>query len=85
METVKEYYSTADPRLSGAEVKEVLGMFDTWNRALDSLDPITVANLYVENAVLLPTVSNSCRCDRQGRIDYFTNFLKLKPQGTFIA
>jgi Calcium/calmodulin dependent protein kinase II association domain len=76
------YYSTADPRLSGDEVKEVLGLFDSWNAALASGDPKKVADLYAENGVLLPTVSNSVRCDREGLLDYFTNFLKIQPQGT---
>eukprot|EP00892_Ulva_mutabilis_P003658 jgi/Ulvmu1/1664/UM114_0035.1 len=76
-----EYYSTADPRLSGDEVKEVLGLFETWNAALASGEPSNVADLYADDGVLLPTVSNSVRCDRKGLEDYFTNFLKLQPQG----
>lgn len=76
-----EYYSTADPRLSGGTVKEILGLFDTWNASLASGDPKKVADLYAPDGVLLPTVSNSVRADREGLVDYFTNFLKLKPQG----
>lgn len=76
-----EYYSTADPRLSGQDVKMVLGLFDTWNAALASGDPAKVADLYAPDGVLLPTVSNSVRSDKKGLIDYFTNFLKLEPQG----
>jgi uncharacterized protein (TIGR02246 family) len=57
-------------------------MFDSWNTALASGDPFKVADLFVDNAVLLPTVSNSVRCDRQGIADYYTNFVKLQPQGT---
>lgn len=75
------FYSTADPRLSGGEVKAVLALFDTWNAALASGDPKKVADLYAPDGVLLPTVSNSVRCDRKGLEDYFTNFLKLQPQG----
>lgn len=76
-----EYYSTADPRLSGQTVKEVLGLFEAWNSALASGKPANVADLYCEDGVLLPTVSNSVRPTRDGLIDYFTNFLKLEPQG----
>lgn len=76
-----EYYSTADPRLSGETVKMVLGLFDKWNAALASEDPKKVADLYAPNGVLLPTVSNSVRSDYSGLVDYFTNFCKLKPQG----
>lgn len=76
-----EYYSTADPRLSGETVKMVLGLFEKWNAALASGDPTKVADLYAPDGVLLPTVSNSVRSTRKGHVDYFTNFLKLKPQG----
>lgn len=76
-----EYYSTADPRLSADEVKMTLGLFETWNAALASGEPSKVANLYAPDGVLLPTVSNSVRCDNKGLVDYFTNFLKLQPQG----
>lgn len=76
-----EYYSTADPRLSGDTVKMVLGFFDKWNAALASGDPENVVNLYADNGVLVPTVSNSVRSTRDGLLDYFTNFLELEPQG----
>lgn len=78
---VREFYSTADPRLSGEDVRMVLGLFDKWNAALATEDPNKVADLYAPNGVLLPTVSNSVRSDRKGLVDYFTNFCKLKPQG----
>lgn len=80
-DTPPEYYSTADPRLSSDAVKQVLGLFDTWNGALASGDPNKVADLYAPNGVLLPTVSNAVRSDRKGLVDYFTNFCKLQPQG----
>ena len=37
---------------------EVVGLFDTWNAALATLDPDSVTALYADDAVLLPTVSN---------------------------
>lgn len=75
------FYSTVDPRLSEDMFNAVLGLFDTWNAALATLDSATVADLYAPNAVLLPTVSNDVRTDRAGIIDYFDYFLSIKPDG----
>jgi len=61
--------------------KEVRGLFNLWNDALATLDPKKVANRYAKKGVLLPTVSDVPRTDYPGIEDYFTNFLKLKPQG----
>ncbi|MFJ7335384.1 SgcJ/EcaC family oxidoreductase [Streptomyces sp. NPDC101116] len=63
---------------------QVLGLFDTWNAALQTGDPKKVADLYAEDAVLLPTVSNQVRTDRAGIVDYFEHFLRNKPAGTKI-
>merc|ERR1712127_973180 len=60
---------------------EVRSLFGRWNDALDSLDPKKVADRYSKKGVLLPTVSDTPRNDYHGVVDYFTNFLKLKPQG----
>lgn len=76
-----EYYNTADPRLSGQQVKDVLGLFDKWNASLASGKPENVADCYASDGVLLPTVSNTVRSTREGLVSYFTNFLKLSPQG----
>ena len=61
--------------------KEVRGLFDLWNNALATLDPKKVASRYSKAGVLLPTVSDRPRTDFPGIVDYFENFLKLKPQG----
>lgn len=61
--------------------KEVRGLFNLWNDALATLDPKKVANRYAKKGVLLPTVSDVPRTDYPGIEDYFTKFLKLKPQG----
>lgn len=61
---------------------EVAEQFNVWNAALQTLEPTNVAALYMENGVLLPTVSNKVRFDDAGKVDYFTAFLKLKPFGT---
>merc|ERR1712228_194797 len=65
--------------------KEVRGLFNLWNDALATLEPTKVADRYSKNAVLLPTVSDVPRTDYPGIVDYFTNFLKLKPQGEILS
>jgi uncharacterized protein (TIGR02246 family) len=64
--------------------EEVKGLFNLWNDALATLDPKKVANRYASNGVLLPTVSDTPRTDYAGIEDYFTNFLKLEPQGEIL-
>ena len=61
--------------------KQVAALFDQWNAALKTQDPETVADLYWDDAVLLPTLSNQVRADRESRIDYFEHFLANKPVG----
>jgi len=60
---------------------EVRSLFDLWNNALATKDPEQVARRYSKAGVLLPTVSDVPRTDHPGIVDYFTNFLKLEPQG----
>ncbi|WIA23804.1 hypothetical protein OEZ85_013479 [Tetradesmus obliquus] len=76
---IAEHHSSAMPEAKPAGVEE---MFDKWNEALQTGNPEVVADLYAPDGVLLPTVSNQVRTCRQGIIDYFSNFLKLKPHGT---
>jgi uncharacterized protein (TIGR02246 family) len=59
----------------------IAGLFTTWNAALRTGDSEKVADLYAEDAVLLPTVSNKVRTDRAGIVDYFQHFLENKPVG----
>ncbi len=63
---------------------EVRGLFSLWNDALATLEPKTVAERYAKEGVLLPTVSDVPRTDFAGIEDYFTNFLKNKPQGEIL-
>jgi uncharacterized protein (TIGR02246 family) len=63
---------------------EVKGLFNLWNDALATLDPKKVADRYAKNSVLLPTVSDTPRTNYAAIEDYFTNFLKLKPQGEIL-
>eukprot|EP00882_Tetradesmus_deserticola_P000901 GHRQ01000979.1.p1 GENE.GHRQ01000979.1~~GHRQ01000979.1.p1 ORF type:complete len:416 (+),score=162.30 GHRQ01000979.1:201-1448(+) len=76
---IAEHHSSAMPEQKPAGVEE---MFDKWNAALQTGNPEIVADLYAPDGVLLPTVSNQVRTCRQGIVDYFSNFLKLKPYGT---
>ncbi|MFF4799786.1 SgcJ/EcaC family oxidoreductase [Streptomyces sp. NPDC001351] len=64
-----------------ASKKQIAGLFNTWNKTLQTGDPEKVADLYADDAVLLPTVSNEVRTDRAGIVDYFQHFLENKPVG----
>ena len=64
--------------------EEVRGLFKLWNDALATLKPKEVANRYAKKGVLLPTVSDVPRTDYASIQDYFTNFLKLEPQGEIL-
>lgn len=60
---------------------EVRALFGLWNDALATEDPARVAARYSRNAILLPTVSDEPRTTAAGITDYFTDFLKNRPQG----
>lgn len=62
--------------------EQVVGLFDKWNASLKTLDPDTVTANYSDDAVLLPTVSNTPRLNHAEIRDYFVHFLQKKPQGT---
>lgn len=61
--------------------KQIAGLFDQWNRTLQTGDPEKVADLYASDAVLLPTVSNQVRADHAAIVDYFEHFLADRPVG----
>ena len=65
------------------EVNEehVIALFGDWNDALATGDPDVVKNMYADDAVLLPTVSNQVRHNHAEIRDYFVAFLAKKPQG----
>jgi uncharacterized protein (TIGR02246 family) len=77
--------ATAEIKIVGENqdegLKAVAGLFDQWNAALATGDPEKVADMYAEESVLLPTLSNTPRTDRAGKVDYFTDFLAKGPQG----
>ncbi len=60
-------------------------LFQTWNAALQTRDPGTVAALYAQDAILLPTLSNEMRQTPEAIEAYFTEFVKLHPIATIIA
>lgn len=83
--TVGTVAATAGPKHEARPTKsQIAGLFDNWNRALQTGDSDKVADLYAKNAVLLPTVSNKVRTDRAEIVDYFDHFLQNKPVGTKI-
>jgi len=65
-----------------ANKDEIVGLFTKWDAALQTGDPEKVADLYAKDGVLLPTVSNKVRTDHAAIVDYFHQFLELKPKGT---
>ena len=65
-----------------ASKTEIVSLFDKWNATLQTGNPDAVADLYAEEGVLLPTVSNKVRVGHKPIADYFEHFLQLKPKGT---
>ena len=63
-----------------ADEREIRGLFKLWDEALESKQAVRVANLYAENAILLPTVSDKARIGRNNIEDYFVGFLKKEPR-----
>ncbi|MFJ4397199.1 SgcJ/EcaC family oxidoreductase [Pseudomonas sp. NPDC089396] len=61
--------------------EHAITLFEKWNDSLRSGDPEQVAQLYQDDALLLPTVSSQPRLTPQERIDYFHHFLADKPSG----
>ncbi|XGI79106.1 SgcJ/EcaC family oxidoreductase [Enterobacter hormaechei] len=60
---------------------EVESLFDQWNESLKTGNARKVADNYLSDAVLLPTVSNKVRLTDAERVDYFEHFLEKKPVG----
>lgn len=61
---------------------EITALFDQWNDALQTADPQQVVDLYADDAVLLPTMSNLLRHNHEEIKDYFVHFLQKGPVGT---
>ena len=65
---ITEHHSSAMPEPVVNPLDEVADQFDRWNSALQTGDPETVASLYADDGVLLPTVSNKVRTDHAGKV-----------------
>lgn len=74
-------FAATAPECVKANNEQIEGLFDKWNASLQTGDAHKVAENYISDAVLLPTVSNQVRLTDQERIDYFHDFLKKKPVG----
>ncbi|MGM8398310.1 SgcJ/EcaC family oxidoreductase [Enterobacter hormaechei] len=74
-------FAAATPNCVKADNEQIEGLFDKWNASLQTGDAHKVADNYLSDAVLLPTISNHVRLSDQERIDYFQDFLKKKPVG----
>ena len=64
--------------------REIAQLFHAWNAALQSGDARKVADLYAEDATLLPTLSREVRHTPEAIEDYFEVFLKLRPKASII-
>ncbi|MCB2255073.1 SgcJ/EcaC family oxidoreductase [Pseudomonas chlororaphis] len=69
----------AQPQSQGD--REIAGLFDRWNAALQSGSAKNVTSLYAADAILQPTVSNQVRTTPAQIQDYFEHFLAGKPVG----
>lgn len=74
-------YTSIAEQPTNASDREIAGLFDRWNKALQTGDSETVTRLYAKDAILQPTVSNKVRTSHDEIKDYFDHFLKLKPVG----
>lgn len=68
--------------INAVDKKEILGLFDRWNSALQTGDPNQVVKEYATDAILLPTVSNRVRHNHSEIKDYFDHFMAKGPKGT---
>lgn len=62
-----------------ASEKEIEGLFDRWNEALQTGNPRKVVALYAEKSVLLPTLSDKIRLTPEEKEEYFRHFLEKRP------
>jgi uncharacterized protein (TIGR02246 family) len=66
---------------ASVDAAEVARWFDQWNLSLASLSPERVAQRYWQDAVLLPTLSNTPRTSTAMLKEYFQHFLDKHPRG----
>lgn len=58
---------------------QVRDLFQVWKKALTTLDPKTVIDLYTQNAVLFPIDSDIPRNGREMILQYYDSFLQRGP------
>ncbi|UPA22915.1 DUF4440 domain-containing protein [Candidatus Peribacteria bacterium] len=58
--------------------------FARWQGALLSRDPHQVADLYADNATLIPTMFKKMATDHSAIVEYFTFFTSLHPEATML-
>ncbi|ROL63700.1 DUF4440 domain-containing protein [Pseudomonas protegens] len=81
LEATPYVYRTVAEQPQNVQDREIAGLFDRWNSALQTGNPQAVVGLYAPNAVLQPTVSNQVRSTHAQIQDYFEHFLTSKPVG----
>ena len=80
-ETAPYVYRTVAQAPANVKDREIAGLFDRWNSALQTGNVQSVVDLYAPGAVLQPTVSNQVRTTPDQIKDYFDHFMALKPVG----
>ena len=65
-----------------ASKHEIASLFVVWNAALQTGGPNDVAQLYAEDATLLPTGSNALRTNRVEIANFISDFQAMHPRGT---
>ncbi|AZF10833.1 hypothetical protein C4J93_2635 [Pseudomonas sp. R2-37-08W] len=80
-ETAPYVYREVAQAPANVKDREIAGLFDRWNSALQTGNVKSVVDLYAPGAVLQPTVSNQVRTTPEQITDYFNHFLMLKPVG----
>lgn len=81
LESAPYVYSSVAQQPSSQQDREIAGLFERWNGALQTGNAQAVVDLYASDAVLQPTVSNQVRTTPAQIKDYFEHFLALKPVG----
>ena len=61
---------------------EIADQFERWNDMLKTGNPDKVVSMYEDDAVLLPTMSNTPRLTRDAKRDYFVHFMEKHPVGS---
>ena len=59
--------------------KEIRGLIDSWGTAVYNGNVAIVLDMYSDDAVLLPTLSNTICNNRKTRETYFNGFMAKKP------